>query len=83
MKSRFATASAAAILAAGLILAPGLSPAQASSATEDSSVSVVAETPSTTEGAGLGGTGLAGSGNVASTYGMFFIPCNIFGLRLC
>lgn len=69
MKSRFATAGAAAILAAGLILAPGLSPAQASSATQDSSVSA------TTEG--------TGSGNVASTYGMFFIPCNIFGLRLC
>lgn len=76
MKSRFATAGAAAILAAGLILAPGLSPAQASSATDDSSVS-------TTVGTGLGGTGLAGSGNVASTYGIWFVPCNVFGLRLC
>lgn len=83
MKSRFATAGAAAILATGLILAPGLSPAQASSATDDSSVSVVTETPSAPEGTGLGGSGLAGSGNVASTYGMWFVPCNVFGLRLC
>ena len=78
MKSRFATAGAAALLAAGLILAPGLSPAQASSATEDSGVSTATEAPTTAEGTGLGG-----SGAVVSPYGMWFIPCNVFGLRLC
>lgn len=78
MKSPFASAGIATVLAAGLILAPGLSAAQASTL-ESPASSISATSPSTGE---LGASSLLG-GNVASTYGMFFIPCNIFGLRLC
>lgn len=77
MKSPFASAGIAAVLAAGLILAPGLSPAQASTAEAADSPAV---SSSSMTAASLGGMN---SGSVATTYGMFFIPCNIFGLRLC
>lgn len=77
MKKPFASAGIAAVIAAGLILAPGLSPAQAST-------SEVPETSiSAAPVASSGGMGGAISGNVATTYGMFFIPCNVFGWRLC
>lgn len=79
MKKPFASAGIAAVVAAGLIMAPGLSPAQASTL-EVPATSIAAAPVSSTGGAGLGG---AISGNVASTYGMLFIPCNIFGWKLC
>lgn len=77
MKKPFASAGIAAVIAAGLILAPGLSPAQASSS--EAPVTSISAAPVASSG-GMGG---AISGNVASTYGIMFIPCNIFGWRLC
>ena len=79
MKKPFASAGIAAVVAAGLIMAPGLSPAQASTL-EAPATSITAAPASTTEGTGLGG---AISGGVATTYGMFFLPCNFLGLRIC
>lgn len=76
MKSPFASAGIATVLAAGLILAPGLSPAQAD-APDSPASSISATSPST------GGLGSQLGGNVATGYGIFLIPCNIFGLRLC
>lgn len=68
MKTPFASMGAAAILAAGLILAPGLSPAQASTAAASTATSSISS---------------FAPGSVATTYGMWFVPCNIFGFRMC
>ncbi|WP_104109831.1 hypothetical protein [Arthrobacter sp. N199823] len=77
MKKPFASAGIAAVIAAGLILAPGLSPAQAStSEAPETSISAAPVASSAPMGGAI-------SGNVASTYGMFFLPCNFLGLRLC
>ncbi|POH59359.1 hypothetical protein CVS28_07760 [Arthrobacter glacialis] len=67
MKSPFASVGVAAVLAAGLILAPGLSPAQADTATSNDTAPVSS----------------VQTENVATTYGMWFIPCNVFGFRMC
>lgn len=74
MKSRFASVGVATVLTAGLLLAPGLSPAQASSGAALSSASAITAAKSTSKFA---------PGTVATTYGMWFIPCDVFGLRLC
>lgn len=79
MKKPFASAGIAAVVAAGLIMAPGLSPAQASTL-EAPATSISAAPVSSSEGTGLGG---AISGGVPTTYGMFFLPCNFMGFRLC
>lgn len=71
MKFPLASTGAAAVLAAGLILAPGLSPAQAS------------EVPAASSVASTSGTTLMGSGTVATSYGMFFLPCTMWGIRFC
>lgn len=80
MKSRLTSASVATVLAAALLLAPGLSPAQAGTkdlGTASPSVSKPALAPS------LGNGPVAGAGGTATTYGMWYLPCNVFGLRLC
>lgn len=69
MKFPLASTGAAAVLAAGLILAPGLSPAQASSGIAPAASSSA--------------NSLIGSGSVATTYGMFHLPCTMFGIRFC
>lgn len=77
MKKPFASAGIAAVIAAGLILAPGLSPAQAStSEAPETSISAAPVAAPTAMGGAI-------SGGVATTYGIFFIPCNVFGWRLC
>lgn len=69
MKKPFASAGIAAVVAAGLIMAPGLSPAQAST--------LAAPTTS------ISAAPVSSSGGVATTYGMFFLPCNLFGWKIC
>lgn len=68
VKTPFASMGAAAVLAAALILAPGLSPAQASTVTGSAATSSISS---------------SAPGSVATTYGMWYIPCNVFGFRMC
>lgn len=81
MKSRFTKATFAAALAAGLILAPGLSPAQA--ATSDLGTAGASISKSSVKPPLSLGNGPVNGGGTATTYGMWFIPCDVFGLRLC
>lgn len=76
MKSRFATSSAAAVLAASLLLAPGLSPAQASE--NNAGGPAIIATP----GGEPAGRDLS-SGPIASPTGIWFLPCDFMGLVLC
>ena len=78
MKSPFASVSAATILAASLILAAGLSPAQATTE-EIASTSAPATSTSVVDA----GTPAPEQDVVASTYGMAFLPCTMFGIRWC
>ncbi|MEO8221012.1 MAG: hypothetical protein ABI563_09530 [Specibacter sp.] len=68
MKSPFVSAGVAAVLAAGLILAPGLSPAQADSVDGSGTATSISS---------------VAAGNVATTYGLWYQPCNVFGFRFC
>ncbi len=82
MKSRFTKASVAAALAAGLILAPGLSPAQAATSvlgTAGTSISGTSVKPPLS----LGNGPVNGGGGTATTYGLWFVPCDWMGFRLC
>lgn len=68
MKSPLASVGVATVLAAALVLAPGLSPAQADAV--DSSITTTSVSSVAT-------------GSVATTYGLWFLPCSIGGLRWC
>ncbi|SEE95422.1 hypothetical protein SAMN04489740_3306 [Arthrobacter alpinus] len=70
MKSPFVTAGVTAVIAVGLILSPGLSPASASTGDE-----TVSTTTATSQ--------VMNSGSVASTYGVWYLPCSFAGLRWC
>ncbi len=70
MKSPFISAGVTAVLAAGLILSPGLSPASAS-ATDGATSS----SPSISEA--------VGNDSVATTYGVWHLPCSFAGFRWC
>ncbi|AIY02218.1 hypothetical protein ART_2619 [Arthrobacter sp. PAMC 25486] len=82
MKSRLTSASVATVLAAALLLAPGLSPAQASTSDLGASGTNISDS-SLKPGLSLGNGAIGGAGNTATTYGMWFVPCNIFGFRMC
>lgn len=77
MKSRFTKVGIAATLAAGLILAPGLSPAQAS-ALEPAAPSSISNVASASGNQSVGAPATS-----VTTYGMWFLPCDFLGLRLC
>lgn len=85
MKSHFAKAGIAAAIAAGLILAPGLSPAQASTLDSSSpSISRVAADSGLIVNPPVGKPSLGGSaGGTVSTYGIWFVPCDFLGFRIC
>ncbi len=82
MKLRFKSATVATVLAAALLLAPGLSPAQAAPAGADSSSPSISET-SSKPSLSLGNEAIGGAGNTNTTYGLWYVPCNIFGFRMC
>lgn len=84
MKSSFAKAGIAAAIAGGLILAPGLSPAQASSTdSRSASISSIADS-GLTAGRTISKPSLGGSaGGTVSTYGIWFVPCDFLGFRIC
>ncbi|MET4003563.1 MULTISPECIES: hypothetical protein [Arthrobacter] len=79
MKSPFTSVGIAAVLTAGLIMAPGLSAAQASG--PDTQAPITSTQSTNVTGGSNAGNPI--SSGAVSTYGMFFIPCNIFFLRLC
>ncbi len=82
MKLRLKSASVATVLAAALLLAPGLSPAQAAAAVADSSSPSISET-SSKPSLSLENEAIGGAGGSNTTYGMWYVGCNIFGFRMC
>lgn len=72
MKNPFAKVGIAATLAAGLILAPGLSPAQAST-----------PAPGPASSISIADLGPKAGGGTMTTYGMWFLPCDMLGFRFC
>lgn len=82
MKLRLKSASVAAVLAAALLLAPGLSPAQASpsdlGATGAGSSEASPKPALSLENAAIGG-----AGDTNTTYGLWHVPCDFLGFRLC
>lgn len=85
MKSPFTKVGIAAVLAAGLILAPGLSPAQADAPVLNVPAASKAKIPGDVlaPGLSLGNPALGGAGGTATTYGLWFVPCDFLGFRLC
>jgi len=68
MKSRIASLGVAALLTAGMVLTPG-----AAMASTDSASTTTAGTTTTAPVAG----------GVASTYGMWFLPCDLGFVKWC
>lgn len=85
MKSPFTKVGIAAVLAAGLILAPGLSPAQAAAPVLNVPAASKAQIPGDVlaPGLSLSNPAIGAKGGTATTYGIWFLPCDMFGLRLC
>ncbi len=82
MKLRLKSASVATVLAAALLFAPGLSPAQAAPAGAKTSSPSISDT-STKPILSLANEEIGGAGATNTTYGMWFVPCNVFGFRMC